>query len=120
MLASSRRARLRLVVSDGWNQTTALSPIFVAPGAAPRVSITSPRRNFSLKAKALLYLSGGATTNGGGALTGRQLTWYAGKKLLGHGVSLGVTLPKGRVAIRLVARDASARTSTATVTVTIR
>jgi hypothetical protein len=120
LLSSSKRARLRLVVSDGWNQSSALSGIFTAAGSAPRVKITSPKRGFSLVAKALLYLSGGATTDGGRPLAGKQLSWYAGKKLLGHGVSLGVTLPKGRTVIRLVARDAAGRKSSAAVTVTIR
>jgi hypothetical protein len=120
MLSASRRARLRLVVSDGWNRGTAVSPVFAVPGSAPRVTITSPRRGYSLQAKALLYLSGGATTSGGRPLAGTQLRWYAGKKLLGRGVSLGVKLPKGRVVIHLVARDSAGRTSAASVTVTIR
>jgi hypothetical protein len=121
LLEGSRAARLRLLVSDGWNTTTALSAPFVAAGHGPLVLIFSPRTGFRIGAKGSLFLSGTATTDSGAPLTGARLSWYAGRKLLGHGAQLSVRVPaKGRLAIRLVARDAHGRTSTARTTVSVR
>jgi hypothetical protein len=93
----------------------------VAAGHGPLVLIFSPRTGFRIGAKGSLFLSGTATTDSGAPLTGGRLSWYAGRKLLGHGAQLSVRVPaKGRLAIRLVARDAHGRTSTARTTVSVR
>ena len=54
-------------------------------------------------------------------MKGRALTWFAGKRLLGHGTPLGLRgLPPGTRLVRLVVRDRFGRKATATVRVRMR
>jgi hypothetical protein len=47
-------------------------------------------------------------------LTGRSVTWFAGKKRLGRGARLQTRLAAGTVSLRVVARDRFGRTARAT------
>jgi hypothetical protein len=57
-LAGSRKARLRIEISDGFNQTVAVSDRFTAAGSRPRVQITSPRPRTVIGAGSVLNLRG--------------------------------------------------------------
>ena len=120
MLAASRRARIRLYTSDGFNEAIATSQTFVSPGAPPEVTITSPGAGLRAAAGSAISLTGSAFDDAGSRLAGRSLTWRSGRLLLGRGASTStVALPAGRHAITLTARDRSGRTATASVSVTV-
>jgi len=120
LLAASRDARLRISVSDGFNDTVALSRIFRSAGAPPQAYITAPIASERLASSATVTLQGGAVADSGSQLTGGALSWYDGGRLLGHGASVSVRgLAPGAHALELRARDASARIGRATVRVLV-
>ena len=65
-------------------------------------------------------LTGAALDDRHRELRGRALSWYAGRKRLGHGRKLTVRLPAGRPVLRLVARDPSGRRGVARLRVRVR
>jgi len=120
LLSRSRNARLRLYVSDGFNEAIVTSPRLVSPGVPPSVTITSPRRPLRLTASAALNLAGSAYDDTGTRLTGRSLVWRSGRQVLGRGTQITtVALPAGRHRVTLTGRDRSGRTGSASVTITI-
>jgi hypothetical protein len=120
-LQASTRARVRVVISDGFGEATAISPIFRAEGAPPEVQIERPVPGELLVDPGPTRLRGSATDDTGRPLRGKSLTWFAGRRVLGHGERLQVrSLAVGRVNIRLVARDRSGRVSTSNVTIRVR
>lgn len=119
LFAGSRRARIRVRANDGFNETAALSSIFVAAGHPPTVRITSPVRGTHIHADGLLLLSGSAQDDNSRPLRGKALRWYLGGKLIGTGSQTNVSgLPSGRRRVMLVARDHSRRKGIASVIVT--
>jgi hypothetical protein len=120
-LTASRHARIRVRISDGWNQPSALSKQFVSLGAPPEVTIlTQFAKRMRLAGDAAVQLSGTAIDQDAQTLTGRQLRWYDGPFLIGTGAQISAgPLPPGVNHLRLVARDPSGRTASASVTVTI-
>ena len=119
-LAASRDARLRIYVSDGFNEAIATSARFTAVGAPPVVSIERPGHTIRLLAGAPLQLLGSAYDDRGIALGGRALVWRAGRRVLGRGTeTMTALLPAGRHSVTLSARDRLGRIGTATVRVTI-
>jgi virginiamycin B lyase len=120
LLSRSRNARLRLYVSDGFNEAIVTSPRLISPGVAPSVTITSPRSSLRLSASAALNLAGSAYDDTGTRLTGRSLVWRSGRQVLGRGTQITtVALPAGRHRVTLTGRDRSGRTGSASVTITI-
>jgi hypothetical protein len=116
----SKNARLRVRVSDGFNQVVSTSGRLRAVGRAPNVTITGPRRNERFLSDASVYLQGQAFDDAFRMLTGQRLTWFAGKRRLGHGASLNARgLPPGKVRLRLVARDRTGRAGSASVVVRV-
>ncbi len=121
LLAGSRTAKVRVVVNDGWNETTVVSPRFIAAGSPPHATIDEPANGTRTTNAGQLVLSGQATDDRRRALTGRRLTWFAGRKRLGSGESLTVSdLKPGRQTLRLVARDAQGRKGTARRRITVK
>lgn len=118
---ASRSARLRVRVSDGFNQPAALSGRFVALGAPPEVTITTDlARGTPVAGDARLQLSGNAVDQGGQTLAGPQLRWFDGPFLLGTGAQISAApLPPGVNHLRLVARDPTGRTASAGLTVVV-
>jgi hypothetical protein len=127
LLAASRAGRLRVRVSDGFDVTTATSGPFVAAGAPPSVRIVGSHNLGRVRADATFPLQGAAFDDAGRPLTGRHLSWYAGRRrlrhgraaggrrLLGHGEHLTLRgLPVGTRSIRLLATDGHGRTSKVT------
>lgn len=121
LFARSKRARVRVVVSDGFNQTQAVSGLVKAIGRPPTVHITDPVRGERLPADGTLHLSGTAFDDRFASLGGNRLRWFDGRQLLGHGAQLAVSglVTPGRRRIRLVATDRFRRTGSALVTVRI-
>ncbi len=114
-------ARLRVSVSDGFTTTTALSPQFSAPGAAPFVRIVAPPAGVRQPNDAPLVLSGQAFDDQLRQLSGRALRWMLGAKLLGTGKEIAAAgLPAGRDTIELLARDRFGRVGRASIVVQLK
>jgi hypothetical protein len=114
-LSASRNGRLRVRVSDGFDVATATSGPLMAAGAPPSVRIIGSGGGGRVRADAALLVQGEAFDDSGRPLTGPHLTWYAGRRLLGHGELLtALDLPLGTTEIRLLATDSHGRTSRAT------
>ena len=121
LLSASRNARIRLYVSDGFNETIVTSPRLVSPGVPPETVITSPMGgSMTRSASAAIDLGGSAYDDTGRRLTGRALSWHAGHELLGFGTQITTTaLAAGRHRVTLTARDRSGRIGTASVTIRV-
>jgi hypothetical protein len=104
-LEGSHRARIRVYVNDGFNEASAVSPIFRADGTAPVAQIVRPAAGEPVRASEQTLLIGSAFDDRHRSLHGRALTWYAGRHRLGSGEQLEATLPSGRIVLRLVTRD---------------
>ena len=112
-LAAGTKARVRVVVNDGFSDGKDESSRFRADGAPPVVTITSPGPGETLSTGAHALLKGYATDDRGKALGRSKLTWFAGRRRLGRGGDLDARLPTGKVKLRLVARDRLGRTASA-------
>ena len=100
------RARVRVVVNDGFNEGSAGSGPLTSRGAPPLAHIGVPRAGARLRGDAVT-LSGQAVDDQGISVPGRRLTWYVGHRRLGRGRIITASgLPGGRRTIRLVAVDA--------------
>ena len=118
-LAPSQEARVRVRVSDGFNETAAVSPLFAAIGAKPRVAIEKTLT--SVAGDARLQLSGQAFDASMRDLRGDSLRWFDGPFAIGRGAAISTgPLPPGKNLIRLVATDSAGRTGTARVRVAVR
>ena len=121
LLAGASRARVRVVVNDGWNETAVVSAPFLALGSPPHVTITDPAHPARIADDGQLALTGQAADDRRRDLTGRSLTWFVGRRKVGSGATLSVTdLPPGAQTVRLVARDASGRTGSARQRITVK
>ncbi len=74
----------------------------------------SPQAGAPLRAGERTRLAGSAWDDRGRPLTGKALTWFAGRKRLGTGARLNVALPGAARRLRLVARDGAGREGVAT------
>ena len=107
---------LRLRVSDGFNETTAISAPFAEGGSPPGVSISSPKTGTYIRNIETLHCAGDAIDDRRQVIPGTNLTWYAGQKLLGQGASISVRgLAPGPQTLTLSATDYLGRTGSASV-----
>ena len=106
LLAGSDNARLRVTVSDAFNEATATSRRLRTAGTPPTVTIVSPQPGAALRDDGRTLLVGRAVDDRGRVL--EALTWFAGSRRLGRGPRLLTTLPGGRYRLRLVARGNAA------------
>ena len=113
LLEGASSARFRVGISDGFDETRGVSALFRADGTPPAARIVLPNPGERPQAGARTLVEGAALDDRGRALTGRSLTWYAGRTRLGSGERLRVRLPAGRYTLRLVARDRDRRTGAA-------
>ena len=110
----------RVRASDGFNETTAESPMFTAKGVGPDVRILSPRPGEQSRSAAALYLSGEAYDDRGMPIGGSQMEWLANNLSLGTGASLSVAnLAPGTWTITLRATDWTGRLGSTSLEVTI-
>lgn len=120
LFAASGRARVRVRVSDGFNEAAGRSRAFRAVGRPPSVRILSPGRGHRTMSDARPYLEGEAYDDAGNRLSGRRLQWFAGRTRLGSGSTPSVAgLPAGTRRIRLVATDGRGRRASAAVRVRV-
>jgi hypothetical protein len=120
LFGGSPRARVRVRVNDGFNESAAISGRFVALGRSPNVLITSPPPRTRVRADEELYLAGRAADDQQVPLRGRSLRWKIGRRLLGRGGQISaVGLPAGRRRIVLEARDRNGRVGRASVPITV-
>jgi hypothetical protein len=120
VLSRSAAARLRVIVNDGFNDTTGLSGRLRTTGAPPVVRIDSPSPRLKVTSTASVVLSGEAYDDTGRSLAGASLTWFDGRRRLGSGPTITVRgLTPGRGRIRLVAGDRFGRRSSATSGLTV-
>jgi hypothetical protein len=120
LLTASARARLRVRVSDGLNETVAMSGRFTSGGAGPVVAITTPEGRVTIGANEPLHLQAQAYDDAFRPLRGRSVTWFDGRRRVaaGTGPSVGPLAP-GLHRIKVVARDRLARRATDSVAVRV-
>jgi hypothetical protein len=114
-LGRSSNARLRVLVSDGFDQATATSGRLRAAGSPPIVQILNAPRRGRVLAGGSLLLQGSAFDDADHALEKGRLKWYLGKRLVGTGTQATVLdLQPASTTIRLVATDSYGRKAQAT------
>ena len=107
-------------MSDGLNET-AVSARFVSRGAPPLVRITAPERRITIGTHRGASLEAQAYDDSFQPLKGRALTWFDGRKRIAFGTATSVApLAPGPHRIRVVARDHTGRTGSASVRVRVR
>jgi hypothetical protein len=117
---ASGNARVRVRVSDGFNETGALSGRLRSLGAPPEVRVLSPRPRSSFAAGAAVELAGSAYDDAGERLTGARLRWVSGGRTLGKGELVTANgLAPGKRTITLVARDSRGRSGRRSIVVRI-
>jgi hypothetical protein len=110
---------VRVRVNDGFDEGVAVSGLFTAVGAPPRVSIAKPPA--SVLGDVPVQLAGQAVDENLHVLGGRRLRWFDGRFPIGSGTQVDAgTLPAGKNHIRLVATDAAGRTATARAKVDVK
>jgi hypothetical protein len=120
MFAASRQARLRVTVSDGWNETASVSGVFRTLGAPPRAKILPPATGLRVPDAAGLDLLGQGATGTGIALSGAHLQWFEGRRRLGFGSAVSIRgLAAGRHMIRLVVTDDRGRAGSASLVIVL-
>jgi hypothetical protein len=118
--ASSSGGLVRVLASDGYNTTIAVSQQFSLPDRGPQPTITSPWPGQSIPAGQMLTLQGSATDAEEGSLSGDALRWTLDGKDVGAGQERAVGgLAPGQHTVTLTARDAGGREQTVTTTLTI-
>ena len=85
---ATRSARIRVVVSDGFNELDVLSGRFKSKGAPAEVRIIEPDTDTAIIEGTTLYLAGEAYDGLGNQLPDRKLRWYDGKRRIGKGRTL--------------------------------
>jgi hypothetical protein len=120
LFAGSTKARVRVTVSDGFNERSAQSGIFTAVARKPSVRILSPSRGQRYLSDATLFVEGEAYDDRGRRLRGKQLTWFDGTTKLGVGERIAASgLGPGLRILRLRADDGRGSTANAFVRVQI-
>jgi len=120
MLTSSDHAVVRVRISDGFDQASAVSPEFSTPGRAPDVAITSPAAGTTVAADVPIRLAGRADDDRFAWLRGRALRWTLDGRTVATGPRGTVHAAKpGSHVIGLVATDRTGRAQTETVKVQV-
>jgi hypothetical protein len=120
LFGAGKHARIRVRVSDGFNESVALSPRFRALGHKPSIQLQDPTPGERVVAGASLYMKAEAFDDHGRPLTGGRVRWFVDGKPVGTGEQVSVTgLAVGDRAIKVSARAASGRTASRTVHVEV-
>jgi len=119
LFRGTRRGRIRVRATDGFNETAVVSGRLVVPRMPPVVRIESPVAGQTVASDGVLNLVGDAHDDGGNPVPDAQLRWFVGRKRVGRGreVSL-VGLRARQTTVRLLARDRG-RTGKASVTIQV-
>jgi hypothetical protein len=114
ILEASRKARVRVRVSDGFHTAVASSKKIRVDGTRPTAQILRPDAGERIQGGERITLLGQGADDRDLPIKGKRLRWFAGKKRLGRGAKLKVRLPAGKVKLRLVATDRIGRRTVAT------
>jgi hypothetical protein len=119
-LEASNSGRLRLVASDGFNETTVITgPIKIQP-VPPTLTIVTPQPRTSFPRSTPVRLEAAAFGNDRMPLRGKKLTWVVDGRRVGNGRVIELRgLKPGRHSAKVVAQDGSLK-STRQVTFTTR
>ena len=132
-LEGSIEARVRVLVTDGFHTTEALSDLFELDAGYPIADIDIPVNGMAVPADGLLHLRGSGWDPEDGVLDGPALTWTGaaspppgdplpGELILGAGAALDIPasqLPTGCQIVTLTATDSDSRPATDSVEVDI-
>jgi hypothetical protein len=118
LLAGSRECLVRVIASDGFNTTVAVSGVFGVELHLPRATIVSAP---VVLENGQLLLTGDGYDADDGALPDERLVWTSDRDgTLGTGQTLVTTpLSAGRHTITLTATDRDGNTATATIVLTV-
>jgi len=119
-LDATVRARLRLRVSDGFNETSTTSAPFAVVARPPRVEILDPAPGQRPEAGGAIFLRGAAVDDRGRTIAGRRLRWLANGRVVARGALASAALPAGTRRLSLEATDASGRKGSAAVPLPVR
>ena len=104
--AGTGHAQLRLRVSDGFNETVALSQPFRAVSHPPTVKIEDPRSGARFSRRARIVVHARAIDERGTVLSGRNVVWQERRRRLGRGDTAALPrLRRGRHTIRVTVTD---------------
>ena len=121
LLGGSRRARLRVIASDGFNTRIARSSLFTVPNAAPMPAITLPRTGSLSPAGTDPVFSGSATDVEDAAIPARRLRWSSSRDgAFGtSGAPSLVAASIGRHTITLTATDSNGRSASRSISIRV-
>ena len=118
--AGSSEARLRLRLSDGFNETVIPSAPFRTIHRRPTVRIESPRIGSTFRRDTRVSLSATAMDERQERISSSRLRWYSGRRLIARGNGAVVTLGGvGSRRIRAEVTDATGRRGSATIRVRV-
>ncbi len=120
LFQASRRARLRVRVSDGFRESATVSKPFVVVARRPQVKILEPTGRLRTDAGGTVLLAGGAVDDQGRAIAGKSLVWRAGRRVIGRGAQVSAAIPAGVRSIRLTATDRHGRTGSDSIGARVR
>jgi hypothetical protein len=113
LLSASDRARLRVRVSDGFDETIAVSDRIVVAGHRPTVRIEAPQPRATFASDAGIYVQATASDDAFHDLTD-AIEWFDGRRKVATGSpALLQGLRPGRHKLRATARDARGRRGSA-------
>jgi hypothetical protein len=120
LFGASKNARIRVTVSDAFEDRTATSHRLAVVGASPHPRITQAPPPVALASDGSVSFEGAAEDDQGRPLAPAALSWHLGNRLLGVGPTLDdVQLPPGHDRITLAARDQLGRTGLTSVPVDV-
>jgi hypothetical protein len=103
VLTHSKRGRIRIRVSDGWNVGTAVSGPLKVAGPAAKAMIEEPLGGARVAADATFVARASAFDDRNRAIGGRSMRWFDGSRYLGSGAELTIHgMIPGRRQLRLV------------------
>ncbi|NOX60841.1 MAG: hypothetical protein GXP42_02670 [Chloroflexi bacterium] len=115
------KARIRILASDGFHTSLAVSPAFTLTDRKPKAYIASPTKGQSFAAGELVTLSGAAMDAEDGPLSGEALRWRLDGAFIGAGEALQTAgLAPGEHKAELRANDSNNQTGSADVTFTVQ
>ena len=110
--AKTRAAKVRVRVSDGFDQAVAVSPAFSAAGVGPDIAIVAPSGNETVAQGAPLSFTAQAQDDRGLELKGRALRWTIDGRTAATGPTIRPVLGPGTHTVKVTATDYAKRTAT--------